>query len=87
MNDHGRDYERTRMFVGIMFVAMVIYAFDPDKYTTEEIGNFSEETCKALAKHDAKNVQCYEFSNKSFDNVAKVMNRENRFVRTKVFEK
>lgn len=83
MNSDGR----TRMFVGVMFVAMVIYAFDPDKYTTEEVNNFSEETCKALANHDAKNVQCYEFSDKSFDNVVKVMNKEKRFVFTRVFEK
>lgn len=82
---HDR-YGYERMFVGVTFVAMVIYAFNPDAYTTEEVNNFSEETCKALAKHDAKNVQCYRFSDKSLDNVAKVMNKEGRFVFTRVFE-
>ena len=78
---YGRHY-----FVGgdIAFVAMVVYTFNCECYSSEEVDAFSEDTCKALAKHDSENVRIYKYETKDIDNICKVMNT-GVFVR--VFEK
>ncbi len=82
----NNKYGNKRFFVGvdIAFVAMVVYAFNAESYSSEEVNEFSEDTCKALAKHDSKNVRIYKYGTKDIDNICKVMNT-GVFVRT--FEK
>lgn len=73
-------------FVGVDIarLAMVVYAFNAECYSSEEVNEFSEDTCKALAKHDIENVCIYKYETKDIDNICKVMNT-GVFVRT--FEK
>ena len=84
------DYKYSgRFFVGIdiALVAMVVYAFNAECYSSEEVNAFSEDTCKALAKHDSKNVNIYEYKTKHFNNVCNAINREGKIVFVKAFEK
>lgn len=75
------------IIVSTPFVAMVVYSFNTEKYIPKEVSQYEEETCAALAKHDPKNVRCYKFDDKKYDNIAQVMNKEGGFVYTRVFER
>jgi len=80
------QYGHERFFIGvdIALVAMVVYTFNVECYSSIEVNEFSEDTCKALAKHDSENVRIYKYETKDIDNICKVMNT-GVFVR--VFEK
>ena len=83
-NQYGRHF-----FVGIdiALVAMVVYAFNADRYSSEEVNAFSENTCKALAKHDSENVHIYKYETKDINNTCNAINREGKFVFVRAFEK
>ena len=83
-NQYGRYH-----FVGgdIAFVAMVVYAFNCECYSFEEVDAFSEDTCKALAKHDSENVHIYKYEAKDINNICNAINKENKFVFVRAFEK
>lgn len=83
-NQYGRHF-----FVGIdiALVAMVVYAFNAECYSSEEVNAFSENTCKALAKHDSENVHIYEYETKNINNTCNAINREGKFVFVRAFEK
>jgi hypothetical protein len=85
---YGQRYGR-RFFVGIdiALVAMVVYAFNAECYSSEEVNTFSEDTCKSLAKHDSKNVHIYEYETKNIDNICNAINREGKIVFVRAFEK
>jgi hypothetical protein len=86
--DYSRQYGG-RFFVGIdiALVAMVVYAFNAECYSSEEVNAFSEDTCKSLAKHDSENVHIYEYETKNIDNVCNAINREGKIVFVRAFEK
>ena len=71
----------------IAFVAMVVYAFNAECYSSEEVNAFSENTCKALAKHDSENVHIYEYETKDINNTCNAINKEGKFVFVRAFEK
>lgn len=83
-NQYGRHF-----FVGIdiTLVAMVVYAFNAECYSSEEVNEFSENTCKALAKHDSENVHIYKYETKDINNTCNAINREGKFVFVRAFEK
>ena len=83
------QYGHERFFVGIdiAIVVMVVYAFDAECYSAEEVNAFSENTCKALAKHDSENVHIYQYETKDIDNTCNAINREGKFVFVRAFEK
>ena len=78
-----------RVIIGIELavVAMVVYAFNAESYSSEEVNAFSENTCKALAKHDSENVHIYEYETKNINNTCNAINREGKFVFVRAFEK
>lgn len=78
-----------RVIIGIEFavVAMVVYAFNAESYSSEEVNAFSENTCKALAKHDSENVHIYKYETKDINNACNAINREGKIVFVRAFEK
>lgn len=84
----NNQYDR-HFFVGIdiALVAMVVYAFNAECYSSEEVNAFSENTCKALAKHDSENVHIYKYETKDINNTCNAINREGKFVFVRAFEK
>ncbi len=83
-NQYGSHF-----FVGIdiALVAMVVYAFNAECYSSEEVNAFSENTCKALAKHDSENVHIYKYETKDINNTCNAINKEGKFVFVRAFEK
>lgn len=73
--------------INIASVAMVVYAFNAECYSSEEVNAFSENTCKTLAKHDSENVHIYEYETKNINNTCNAVNREGKFVFVRAFEK
>ena len=78
-----------RVIIGIELavVAMVVYAFNAESYSSEEVNAFSENTCKSLAKHDSENVHIYEYETKDINNTCNAINKEGKFVFVRAFEK
>ena len=78
-----------RVIIGIELavVAMVVYAFNAESYSSEEVNAFSENTGKALAKHDSENVHIYKYETKNINNTCNAINREGKFVFVRAFEK
>jgi hypothetical protein len=85
----NNQYGNRRFFIGIdtALVAMVVYAFNAECYSFKEVNAFSEDTCKALAKHDSENVHIYQYETKDINNICKTINREGKFVFVRAFEK
>ena len=85
----NNQYGNGRFFIGIdiALVAMVVYTFNADRYSSEEVNAFSENTCKALAKHDSENVHIYKYETKDIDNACNAINREGKIVFVRAFEK
>lgn len=85
----NNQYGNERFFIGIdiALVAMVVYAFNAESYSSEEVNAFSEDTCKALEKHDSKNVHIYMYKTKDINNTCEAINKEGKFVFVRAFEK
>ena len=85
----NNQYGNGRFFIGIdiALVAMVVYTFNAESYSSEEVNAFSENTCKALAKHDSENVHIYKYETKDINNTCNAINREGKFVFVRAFEK
>lgn len=61
-------------------VAMIVFTFNPDTYTSSEVDEFSKEVCKLLAKHDTENVHTYYYTSTEVDCVCDAINREGKYV-------
>ena len=83
------QYGNKRFFIGIdiALVAMVVYSFDAEYYDIKEVGCYDEATCKALEKHDSKNVHVYMYKTKDINNTCEAINNEGKFVFVRAFEK
>jgi hypothetical protein len=84
-NQYG--HERFFVRVDIAFAAMVVYTFNGECYSSEEVSAFSEKTCKALAKYDSENVHIYQYETKNINNTCHAVNQEGKFVFVRAFEK
>jgi hypothetical protein len=84
-NQYGN--ERFFVRVNIALAAMVVYIFNAECYSSEEVNVFSEKTCKALAKYDSENVHIYQYETKNINNICHAVNQENKVVFVRAFEK
>jgi hypothetical protein len=60
LRDINAYYDRN-VIIGFYsaMVAMIIYTFDADTYTSDEVNGFDEKTCVLLYKHDKPHVSQY----------------------------
>ena len=86
--DYLRDYDR-HVIIGLelAMVAMIVYTFDADTYTSDEVNGFDEKTCALLYKHDKPHVSQYKYKTKTIDNYSKAVNNAGKFVYVRAFEK
>ena len=88
LRDKNARYDR-HAIIGfeLAMVAMIIYTFDADTYTSDEVNGFDEKTCVLLYKHDKPHVSQYKYETKTIDNYSKAMNNAGKFVYVRAFEK
>ena len=73
MRENNQYGSRFFVRVDIAFAAMVVYTFNGECYSSEEVSAFSEKTCKALAKYDSENVHIYQYETKNINNTCCVI--------------